>query len=444
MEGWGAPHAARGGPWASPRSEPVLPPGGNCARLSCVTLRSSHTPSLTLLLTPSSLSLPFTKRYFHGSSLVQVVKDAGSANPSSSAAAAAAAATPPPPPVRSFPTALFTAVPSRSFFPRGFLWDEGFHQLLVCKWDRKLCTSALAHWLDLLNEQGWIPREQILGAEAEARVPAPFVVQRTTTANPPTLLLPLAALARTAFLPEAEGGDPEVASFLRAALPRLRAWVAWYERTQRGPVEGSYRWRGREGAPPTELNPKTLTSGLDDYPRASHPSADERHVDLRCWMALAARCVSDIAAAAGNATLAEEAEEHAVRLEDFDTLKELHWDAARRYFADFGNHTEAVRLAHVRVQQHPEMPEVAELRRVAEAEPQPGFVPHFGRAPDPSSFFCTASTHPVVTHARTHTHSSSLVELSSPAAYHSSVCFLAVIRGDRIAIPTALVSEHNC
>jgi hypothetical protein len=37
--------------------------------------------------------------------------------------------------------------------------------------------------------------------------------------------------------------------------------------------------------------------GLDDFPRASHPNDEERHLDLYCWMYLAARAISTIGSA---------------------------------------------------------------------------------------------------------------------------------------------------
>jgi len=131
--------------------------------------------------------------------------------------------------------------------------------------------------------------------------------------------------------------------------PRLDRWFRWYNTTQAGPVPGSYRWRGRDPSAQNELNPKTLTSGLDDYPRASHPSDDERHVDLRCWMAVAARTMSRIEARVlgGSPSASAASSSYAAladRLEDYGTLKALHWDSSRRVFADYGLDTPDVVL----------------------------------------------------------------------------------------------------
>lgn len=223
---------------------------------------------------------------------------------------------------------LFTVVPSRPFFPRGFLWDEGFHQLVLGAFDAGIADDALLHWLNLIDGDGWVAREQILGAEARAAVPDEFVAQSPEHANPPALLLRLERM-----------GDDELAEWLagpgRGAWPAIERWYGWLLRTQAGPAEHTYRWRGRD-AGDGRLNAMTLASGLDDYPRACIVSAAEKHLDLLCWVAFCSRLLARIATALGHAEAA------AAYSSDFgsqlEALHAHHWSEAAGAFCDWGVH----------------------------------------------------------------------------------------------------------
>ncbi|KAL5175253.1 Mannosyl-oligosaccharide glucosidase GCS1 [Glycine soja] len=274
---------------------------------------------------------------------------------------------------------LYTAVPSRSFFPRGFLWDEGFHQLIIWRWDIHISLDIIGHWLDLINVDGWIPREQILGAEALSRVPEEFVPQHPTNGNPPTLFLALNDIIDGLKNNEFTAMDrSEISLFLERAFVRLEAWFHWFNTTQSGKQMASYYWHGRDTRTMREINPKTLSSGLDDYPRASHPSEDEHHLDLRCWMLLAADCMHSI-----QELLDMESKpgmdygSTAKLLLDFELLNQMHFDDGYGAYFDFGNHTEKVQLKWKELQAGQNYATHQLLRDVMDM-PVLRLVPHIG------------------------------------------------------------------
>lgn len=223
---------------------------------------------------------------------------------------------------------LYTAVPSRSFFPRGFLWDEGFHQTLLALWDKEISKDVIAHWLDRMDADGWIAREQILGVEAEARVPDEFIQQHVDNANPPTLLLALDQILST----EMTLSDIE---YLKSIFPRLKLWYEWFKKSQKGEIKGTFRWRGRNPNDGKMIS-NTLASGLDDYPRASEPNDNEIHVDLLCWMIK----FSDQMNRFGSLLNSSNAEFVADKALWMKTLDEHHYNSKSKMYFDAGKHSE--------------------------------------------------------------------------------------------------------
>jgi len=215
---------------------------------------------------------------------------------------------------------LFTATPSRKYFPRGFVWDEGFHQILLSKWDKELSKDMLAHWLKLIQSNGWLAREQILGDEAERRVPQEFIAQYPDHGNPPMLHLAIDTII--------ERGDLTTRDikFLEAAFKNLLNNFIWFLKTQQGERDNSWRWRGAQGM-------HTFACGLDDYPRFLNRTIFEEHLDLACWIVQTAETLDHIATKIGSQGSEFKQIKHIVS----SFINENHWNDAKGLFADYSS-----------------------------------------------------------------------------------------------------------
>lgn len=262
------------------------------------------------------------------------------------------------------PYELFTSIPSRPFFPRGFLWDEGFHLLPISDWDPELAMQILSSWFNLMDEDGWIGREQILGLEARSKVPGEFQVQYPHYANPPTLFMVIeglldkldskspsgSSIQQPLGLPKSATASSEsIKAWLKELYPLLQRHFAWFRKTQFGDLKSydrpafsskeAYRWRGRSER-------HVLTSGVDDYPRPQPPHPGELHVDLISWMGLFSRSMKRIASSLGEkddeATYAKITEAIEKNVDD------LHWDAKAKTYCDatIDEYEESVHVCH--------------------------------------------------------------------------------------------------
>lgn len=258
------------------------------------------------------------------------------------------------------PTSLLSFTPSRSVFPRGFLWDEGFHLLPVIEWDLDLAVSVIRSWFKQMNNEGWIAREQILGPEARNKVPPQFQTQYPHHANPPTMLaLVLPALLKKVTRPSSYFGHPSRylaneesgKALLKELYPLFDRHFSWFRRTQAGDLNAwprpdnhklveSYRWRGR--------TPKhTLTSGLDDYPRANPPHPGELHVDALAWVGASSRALMQAAQVLGDKNAADVHREQMEAVQH--NIDVLHWNDKENAYCDatIVGHDESAQFQHV-------------------------------------------------------------------------------------------------
>ncbi|KAJ3320457.1 Processing alpha glucosidase I [Boothiomyces sp. JEL0866] len=215
------------------------------------------------------------------------------------------------------PYQLFTGVPSRPFFPRGFLWDSGFDQLLISEFNTDISMDIMNHWANLIDENGWVAREQILGDEARSKVPKEFQTQYTYYANPPTMVGGLRKILDIMKRPftiskhlvkldpdGSQNSKTDGFKFLHEVYPKFKLQYEWFKLTQQGEYS--------------------------EWSTIAH--SGDMHLDLLSWMIWFSKTLKEIAVELDLASDVKKYEAEQSKM--LKVLNELHWDDKSKRFCD--------------------------------------------------------------------------------------------------------------
>ena len=153
---------------------------------------------------------------------------------------------------------------------------------MLCKFDTNLCLEILDNWMLLVDENGYLAREQARGYEISSKIPHEFQIQDGKEANPPTLLYPIIDLI------ELKNIDPferlKIFKFIEKNYKTLMDWLLWFLETQSNSGNVSLKTKFLWYCKGKCESGFYYGSGLDDYPRHDTISHSKSHLDLHCWI----------------------------------------------------------------------------------------------------------------------------------------------------------------
>lgn len=173
-------------------------------------------------------------------------------------------------------TELMAIGPDKNSHMRGFMWDEGFQQMILFNWNFDQSMKIIENWFNNADyNTGWIAREISLDNESRSRAPLSSWAALPNVSNPPTLFLYLN------YLIDSNLDESKKLSFLNKNIRNINNNANWYLKTQVSLIENVYSWKGK-------TDDYCLPSGLDDYPRSKLFGKNyvEGHTDLQSWIIL--------------------------------------------------------------------------------------------------------------------------------------------------------------